>query len=470
MATKQKTKPTRKNDIEWRTRAKRQQLLIDSMISLLNKYGSSLDINSLQREFLLTLMGQYLTTDACLFAINDRNERLEPELCYGVTRHIGLRPVALGADLSKYLLDHRAPQRADDETTTIWRVFADMQPHTAVIAPMHVNEKLLGIAFLGRKVSGAEYTNFELELLQTLCSVSAVAFNNARLFENAKVSIQEIQRLSDLRSEMISRIGHEFRTPLTGIVGGLKCLPQSKETEPMHDVISDSVTRLHELIDSLLILNDRRKGRSMVTNRSYDPAAPVRDFHNKYEDIVTSKRITVKLVELPRGSVVAPQIPLENYGAIVDELLRNAVRFSEADSTVQVDFSIVDHVHKDLGVMLLDWKDQIHNTVDEYASYFGTQDPSEGSSAAAARDDDAPYSQRYLLMRVSDSGIGIPKDEIPFIGEPFRQASNSPDQNVRGRALGLAVVQKLLSQYRGYLFCDSVKGQGSTFSAVIPLG
>jgi signal transduction histidine kinase len=472
MVTRQKTRPRKKKKEEWRARSIRQQLLIDSMIALLNKYGSTLDINSLQREFLLTLMGQYLATDASLFAVNDRDGRLEPALCYGVMRHIGSRSITLDDGLHNLFLDNREPHRVDGDRRVIAQAFGELASHVAVIAPMHVNEKLLVVALLGEKVSRAGYTDFELELLQTLCSVSAVAFNNARLFENAKVSIQEIQRLSGLRSEMISRIGHEFRTPLTGIIGGLKCLPRSDETDPIHQVISESVSRLHELIDSLLILNDRRSGRTMVTNRSYDPAAPVRDFVYKYSEVITSKRIDVSVVELPRGEIVAPQIPLEHYGAIIDELMRNAVRFSEADSTVRIELSIVEGPPRDApyGVMLLDWKDQIENTVGEYASYFGTAEKSDTKSLRATSEGTAGEVERYLLLSVSDTGIGIPEEEIPFVGEPFRQASNSPDQNVRGHALGLAVVQKLLSQYNGYLYCNSRQGQGSTFSVLIPLG
>ena len=74
-----------------------------------------------------------------------------------------------------------------------------------------------------------------------------------------------------------------------------------------------------------------------------------------------------------------------------------------------------------------------------------------------------------MARKVTNTGIGIPEDELPFIGEPFRQASNSPDRNVKGKALGLALVQKALSDVQGYLFCQSVEGVTTTFSVFLPV-
>ena len=70
----------------------------------------------------------------------------------------------------------------------------------------------------------------------------------------------------------------------------------------------------------------------------------------------------------------------------------------------------------------------------------------------------------FLVVRVRDDGIGIPRDEITAIAEPFRRASNSPLANVKGLGIGLSVALKIIAGHGGRLFCRSVEGEGTEFS------
>jgi signal transduction histidine kinase len=127
-----------------------------------------------------------------------------------------------------------------------------------VAGPVYLGETLVGVVFLGEKISNQRYTEYDLELLHTLCAVSAVTFNNASLFENVKASMDEVQRLLALRNEMINRISHEFRTPLTAIRAVMQCVPESGLPEQMCQALEHSVDRLQKLIESLLELTSTR--------------------------------------------------------------------------------------------------------------------------------------------------------------------------------------------------------------------
>ncbi|UCG51778.1 MAG: ATP-binding protein, partial [Candidatus Latescibacterota bacterium] len=126
------------------------------------------------------------------------------------------------------------------------------------------------------------------------------------------------------------------------------------------------------------------------------------------------------------------------------------------------------------GAIIIDWNTQTQRTIQGYREFYDNAD-SHSVSAASPRDAVITsrlgrlYDESYVVLRVSDAGIGIPEDEVRFLGEPFRQASNAPDQQAKGKALGLAVVQKIISDCRGHLCCRSKERVGTTFSVFIPL-
>jgi signal transduction histidine kinase len=77
--------------------------------------------------------------------------------------------------------------------------------------------------------------------------------------------------------------------------------------------------------------------------------------------------------------------------------------------------------------------------------------------------------EQYLVIRISDDGIGIPEQDLMSVTEPFRQASNSPDLGVKGKGLGLALVHKVVSYHGGHLCCKTAEGSGATFSVYLPI-
>jgi signal transduction histidine kinase len=118
-------------------------------------------------------------------------------------------------------------------------------------------------------------------------------------------------------------------------------------------------------------------------------------------------------------------------------------------------------VHRD-GLQLPDWREQTEDLINEYQSL----DVPRSSGPAVERD---ATTRDYLVIRISDNGIGIPEEDLITVAEPFRQASNSPDLGIKGKGLGLALAHKTISRFGGYLCCKSTEGSGAKFSVFLPL-
>jgi len=476
MGAKNKTlDPIEAKAAHWRELFDKQRLLLRSIVSLLNKYGSCLDLQSLYREFALTLMGQYMVADACYFASSHSSESLEPAVAYGRLPIDRLQPIGMTSPLVTDLALKPSVRDLDKMSDSVFQdpALEPLKRTMKVMGPVYVEDTLVGLIFLGSKVSGKLFTEFDVELLQTLCSASAVTFNNARLFENVKSSMDEVQKLSDLRNEMINRISHEFRTPITAIRGCLGFLPDSGMPPEMSEALVGSVDRLQELIDSLLKLNTISGAGTPVRWERLNPAAAIYEFLSAHSEQISGRSLTFDIRESPDLGTLSLRVTGQEYALVTGEILENAVRFSNENSAIGVTLSVLSREPDEAvdGVLLADWRDTAQKTMDDYKNLVtgGSSGTTDENVEMDEKVDKNHPTQTYLVVQVRNEGIGIPKKELEFIGEPFRQASNSPDQQIKGKALGLAVVHKMLTDCKGHLCCKSEENVATTFSLFIPL-
>jgi signal transduction histidine kinase len=341
-----------------------------------------------------------------------------------------------------------------------------------ILGSVYLGQKLVGLVFLGDKLSKRPFTDTDLELLRTLCAVSAVTFNNARLFENARTSMNEVQRLFSLRTEMINRITHEFRTPLAAIKAVAECLPDSGLPGEICQALESSVDRLQELVESMLVLRSTEHLSAGTNFERFDPATVIHEFVSVNAKEAMAAGLTFEIAQNVETNPVALGISEESFTTIAGNLLKNAMRFSDKNSTIRIEMEILwrSPDEKLDGVIIADWQTQARKTIDEFrsliASHDGQSDTEDIAPAGYLQD---RGSGPQFVMRVTNTGIGIPSEDLRFIGEPFRQASNSPDRNVKGKALGLTIVQKLLKECQGLLCCRSVQGETTTFSVFLPV-
>jgi PAS domain S-box-containing protein len=236
-----------------------------------------------------------------------------------------------------------------------------------------------------------------------------------------RVARDQAARASDVKSAFLSMVSHELRTPLQSIVLQLDRLersPDSTLTEAQRvrtARIGASTTRIVALVDALLEYARVESGRLSLRVEPFDVAALAADVVEELLPSAEQKRIALRLSAAPDLPPLTSDARLVRL--VLSNLLENAVKYTE-------------HGHVEVAV--------------------------EADGAE-------------LRLAVADTGPGIADADRARIFEPFTQLEPVAQKHARGVGLGLALVTQLLDALGGGLTLQSVVGEGSTFTATLPL-
>jgi signal transduction histidine kinase len=225
---------------------------------------------------------------------------------------------------------------------------------------------------------------------------------------------EEVQRTAEARKEALEVVSHDLKNPLSAVELNLQ-LVQRKE----HGTSAPVSTALHaiqtmkELIQSLLDQARREAGTLELDLKPGSLLDLCHEAREVLEPLARQKRIQIEIHV--RGEI--PIVPFDHrrIGQVVSNILGNAIKFS----------------------------------------------PEGGSIAVRLAADD-----RFVRVSVSDSGKGIPKEELPRVFERFWQASATRAQ---GTGLGMAIAKGAIDAHGGRIWVESEPGKGATFHFVIPI-
>ena len=229
-------------------------------------------------------------------------------------------------------------------------------------------------------------------------------------------TIKEANQAKDL---FLANMSHEIRTPLNGIVGFtqlLKSTATSDEQEEFITVIETSSENLLTIVNDILDLSKIRADKIEIENISFDPV-------EKFESAVESYAAKAAEKNIEFGIFVDPELPSSLIGdptkisQIIVNLISNAIKFTSEEGTVDVLIAKVAESKK-------------HTSVS---------------------------------FSITDSGIGISKEQQGKIFDAFSQADASTSRKFGGTGLGLAISAKLITFMGGKLEITSEEGKGSTF-------
>ncbi|WIM99058.1 ATP-binding protein [Actinoplanes oblitus] len=229
--------------------------------------------------------------------------------------------------------------------------------------------------------------------------------------------ISELRMLDQRKDVFIQTVTHELRTPLTSILGYAEMIAdQDDELNPMQrrsvNAILRNAHRLQDTIGDLLLL-DRPADAAGAATEPLDVAVLATAVHAELEAAAHAKNLTVSFEAEPAW-VRGDQTQLRRA---LRKLLENAIKFTPAGGSVT-------------------W----HCDADE----------------------------RAVTVAVTDTGIGIPPEDVPGLFTPFHRAGNAMDQAVQGPGLGLAIVRDIVRDHGGSIAVQSVVGRGSTFTITLP--
>ncbi len=263
----------------------------------------------------------------------------------------------------------------------------------------------LGLAYREQEnVKAKEQASFELE-------------KNKFLQEQEQQEMGRLKKMNDLKSQLYTNITHEFRTPLTVIMGMNENI---KGHEKEQTLIRRNSKNLLLLINQLLDLSKAESATLQVHKTQGDIVAFLQYLTESFYSMAADKDVKLTFYsEIPTLETKYDETKIQH---IFYNLLSNAIKFTEEDGKVIL------HVQK--------------------ATVEG---------------------QTFLKIKIQDTGIGIATNQLPHIFDRFYQVDNSNTRQGEGTGIGLALVKELLQLMDGKVEVTSKKDEGTVFTVLLPI-
>lgn len=304
---------------------------------------------------------------------------------------------------------------------------------------------LIGVVFLCLAIGAYRWRTYRLrrrqETLETAVDerTRELQKRTQQLTEEKQKTERQAERLAELdeaKNRFFAHVSHEFRTPLSLIVGPLRnAVKRATDgaitfSDRQVQRMVDSAERLQRLIDQLLDLATLEAGRMELDRRPGDVARIVERVAEAFRSKAEQKDLSLE-VDGPNARIETRFDP-EKVEAIVSNLVGNAVKFTQSGGTVRV------------AIQETDRTDFVEGPNGE--SVVGT-----------------------VRIDVSDTGPGIAADDQEHLFERFEQVDNSSTRAHEGTGLGLALTQQLVDLHGGTVDVESTPGEGSAFTVHLPL-
>jgi signal transduction histidine kinase/DNA-binding response OmpR family regulator len=268
----------------------------------------------------------------------------------------------------------------------------------------------------------------------------AILFVFNHIKQRVKIEQLEATRLKEideLKSRLYSNISHEFRTPLSLILGSIDQLKHSKGAENVSDNVLNTMerngNRLYRLVNQLLELSKLDEGKMKIRLGQGNISESLNYIFSSYESISERKRIKYS-IKNPENQIIAYYDP-EKLEMIVHNLLSNAFKFTPEYGQIAIVFDRVA-------------KEEI--SIDS----INTQ---------------RKYSGALLFFSIMDTGPGIEKHHHVRIFNRFEKILGNGTQYCEGMGIGLALTKQLIDFQGGNIWVESEINKGSTFSFYLPI-
>ena len=285
--------------------------------------------------------------------------------------------------------------------------------------PLILNGRPMGVFEVFNKADGAQYTEEDILILETLASLATAAMQNDLLESNATAFQDEARDLDRLKNEFIAITSHELRTPLGLILGHSTFLRElvGSEYQEQVDVIIQSALKLKEIIESLSSVDNYQTGGASLRLRKVSITRIIEDVSASFRDMAAQEGVSLK-TEINRDQDLLIDADGSKIAIVLSSLVKNALTFTNAGGLVTIRCSL------DTGC---------------------------------------------IKVSVQDNGVGIPAKDLPHIFERFYQVESHLTRRHGGMGLGLSVAKVMIEIHGGRIWAESTEGKGSTFTFLLPL-
>ena len=289
----------------------------------------------------------------------------------------------------------------------------------AAATPIRVGGQLAGALSFSQVDRAREWTADDVRLIESVGQELRVAISAAEAFGRQRAAVAELERLNRAKSDFVSIVSHEFRTPLTGIQGFSEMMKSEDLTlDEMREYAGDinkDAHRLNRMITEMLDLDKMESGRMQL-----------------HREIVALNEIVAEAVDNVRPNAPGHPVALkldpmlgemngdrDKLTQVIANLLSNAVKYSPHGGDIVVTTRV------------------------------------EGNTA-------------HLVVR--DHGMGIPKEALESIFERYGRVESRATRHIQGTGLGLPIVRQIVQLHGGTVWAESSVGEGSVFHVTLPRG
>lgn len=243
-----------------------------------------------------------------------------------------------------------------------------------------------------------------------------------RMFKEVVAAKEKAEEMVKVKSDFLAAMSHELRTPFIGIMGFAEILMGELQDPELRDMawkILDSSERIKRTLTGILRITELENSHLILKNSPVNAADMIDETISLYSRRIEEKQLSItRRIDGVRKSYQLDETGMED---IISNILSNAICFTNKGS------------------------------IDIEAFEAGSDD------------------SRYLVIKVTDTGIGIPEDKIEQIWDEFRQVSEGHSRNYEGTGLGLSIVKKTVDRLGGTITVKSKPGEGSEFTVTIPV-
>ena len=291
------------------------------------------------------------------------------------------------------------------------KIIRELGLKSYMCVPLRTNSALLGVLTFVAAESGRRYVAADLAFAEELAYRAAIAIENARLYQQ----VREAERRKD---EFLAMLAHELRNPLAPLRTGLDILAMDAENDPdMIRLMQEQIEHITRLVDDLLDVSRIIRGRVELRQEPVEIAALVRRSVQTIQSFIDSHQQEL-IVSEPEEPIWVDADPVRLV-QVMENLLNNASKYTESGGRIEL---------------------SVKRSGDE------------------------------LVVEVTDSGVGIEADLLPFVFDLFTQSSRSLDRSQGGLGIGLTLVKTLVEMHGGTVTAQSEGlGKGSTFAIRLPI-
>lgn len=314
--------------------------------------------------------------------------------------------------------------------------FDGIAPHGHVCMPIRTGDNLLGVLNL-YIVDGCQREEINEAFLQLICNTLASIIDHKRAEEKLLLATQRAEEANQAKSDFLSTMSHEIRTPMNGVIGMTGLLIET----PLNDQQRYFTETIRYSGESLLtIINDILDFSKIEANHLTLEEHPF-DLKRLIDSVIEILAPRAREKDIDLGFIIPRDYHQSYIGdsgrirQILVNLIGNAIKFTDTGGVKVV-------VGRSMAME---------------------------ADAETAAGTEAMTETEVLSVSIIDTGIGMEAEVIDSLFQSFSQADSSISRRFGGTGLGLAISQRLAEAMGGGISVQSIAGQGSTFTVILPL-